>query len=48
MIFGTYSGVTKGNRWGQLPPGAADEGGAKQPHQNILKTIKVSLMKFAE
>ena len=48
-VWSLFSGVTKGGgRGGQLPPGVADKGGAKQPHQNILTTIKLSLMKFAE
>jgi len=40
--------VTKGNRGGQLPPGAAGEGAQNSLTENILTTIKVSLMKFAE
>ena len=35
---------------GQLPPGAAGEGGAKQPRQNILwlTITKVAMIKFAD
>jgi len=33
---------------GQLSPGAADEGAQNSLTKNILTTIKVNLMKFAE
>jgi len=38
---------SRGQR-GQLPRGAADEGKENSLTKNILTTIKVSLMKFAE
>jgi len=37
-----------GGQRGQLPPDAADEGAQNSLTENILTTIKVSLMKFAE
>ena len=35
-----FSGVTKGGRGGQLPPGVADEGDPKQPQQKYFSNHK--------